>query len=214
MSVSSWKLFLPSLLLFVHTNMKEIISLNVGEKGKRVGSQFWRMISAEHGLSDGGQLGCSSQDRVDRITVFWEETTRGPGESFRPRRIDVEDMERPADTMERIRREVERCDTFQGFQFCNSIESKGMLLQDIKEEYPHKIVNSYSIISQETCQHNIPMLCDLKMYCDSIVLFDVKKMKDICRKNNMNLESDSCHLVARVMADVTSLFRFPAQVFC
>lgn len=211
MSVSSWKLF----TLFVHTTMKEIISLNIGEQGTRVGSQFWRMISAEHGLSEGGQLGCSSQDQVDRITVFWEETTRGPGVSFRPRRIDVEEMERTGDTMERIRREVERCDTLQGFQFCNSMEeSHGMLLQEIKEEYPSKIVNSYSIISQETCQENLPRLSDLQTYSDSVVLFDDKKMKDICRKNNMNFESDSCHLVARVMADVTSLFRFPAQVFC
>ena len=212
MSVSSWNLFLQTLLLFVHTTMKEIISLNVGDQGKRVGSQFWRMISGEHGLSEGGQLGCSSQDQVDRITVFWEETTRGLGVSFRPRRIDVEDMERPRDTMERIRREVERCDTLQGFQFCNSIESKGNLLQDIKEEYPHKIVNSFSIVSQETCQENIMMLNDLKTYCDSVVLFDDKKIKDICTNQKMNLETGACHLVARVMADVTSLFRFPAPV--
>ena len=195
--------------------MKEILSLNMGDQGKRVGSQFWRMISAEHGLSEGGQLGCSSQDRVDRIGVFWEEITRGPGVSFRPRRIDVEDMEmeRPGDTMERIRREVERCDTLQGFQFCHSVEeSNRIILQNIKEEYRHKIVNSYSLIPQDKCQENLPILNDLKTYCDSVVLFDDKKMKDICRNQKMNLETGACHLVARVMADVTSLFRFPAPV--
>ena len=47
--------------------------MNLGEQGTRVGSQFWGMISAEHGLSEGGQLGCSSQHQVDRIGVFWEE---------------------------------------------------------------------------------------------------------------------------------------------
>jgi len=135
--------------------MKEIVSLNIGEHGSRVGSQFWRMISAEHGISDGGQLGCSSQDRVDGIGVFWEETIRGPGVTFRPRRVDVEAAERPGDTMERIRREVERCDTLQGFQLCHSMgETRGMLLRDIKEQYPLKIVNAYSIISPKTCVVN------------------------------------------------------------
>ena len=119
--------------------MKEIVSLNLGEHGARVGSRFWRMISAEHGISDGGQLGCSSQDRVDGIGVFWEETTRGPGGTFRPRRMDVESTERPGDTMERIRREVERCDTFQGFQLCHSIEkSKSLMLQ-----YPLKAARHF-----------------------------------------------------------------------
>ena len=196
-----------------NVTMKEIISLNIGEQGTRVGSQFWRMISAEHGLSEGGRLGCSSQGQLDRIGVFWEEATRGPHMSFRPRRIDVDNMERPRDTLERIRREVERCDTFQGFQLCHSIEkSKSLVLQYLKEEYPCKIVNAYSMISQETCQENKVMLKYLKTYCNSIVLFDDKKIKDICRNQNMDLESEACHLVARVMADVTSLFRFPSQV--
>ena len=60
-------------LEYANVTMKEIISLNLGEQGTRVGSQFWRMISAEHGLSEGGQLGCSSQNQVNRIGVFWEE---------------------------------------------------------------------------------------------------------------------------------------------
>ena len=200
--------------LDMNVTMKEIISLNLGDQGTRVGSQFWRMISAEHGLSEGGQLGCSTQDQVDRIGVFWEENIRGPGLSFRPRRVDVSELERMRDTMERIRREVERCDTFEGFQICQSIEkTKTMLLHDIKEEYPCKIVNAYSTISQETCNKNKVMLGYLKDYCDSIVLFDDKKIKDICRNQKMNPESEACHLIARVMADVTALFRFPSQVW-
>ena len=193
--------------------MKEIVSLNVGDYGARVGSQFWRMISAEHGIIESGQLGCSSQDQVDGIEVFWEETTRGAGVTFRPRRVDVEAAERPGDSLERIRREVERCDTLQGFQLCHSmLESRRMIIRDIKEEYPCKIVNAYSIISQQACVQNIATLSDLKTYCDSVVLFDDKKIKDICRTQhtNMNIESDACHLVARVISDVTSVFRFPS----
>lgn len=87
-----------------------------------------------------------------------------------------------------------------------------MLLRDIKQEYPRKIVNAYSIISQDTRVENLTMLSDLKACCDSVVLFDDKKIKDICKSQNMNFESDACHLVARVMSDVTSVFRFPSQV--
>ena len=192
--------------------MKEVISLNVGEQGIRVGSQFWKMISREHGLNERGQLSCSSQDRLDKIGVFWEENMRGLEVTYRPRRIDVEDMENVTNTTERIRKEVERCDNFQGFQFCQSIEeTKGMLHQVIKEEYPSKIVKSY-LMTQGKSVENKLMLSDLKSNFDSIVLFDAKKMKEIYRTQNMNSDTDACHLVARVMADVTSLFRFPSQV--
>ena len=126
----------------------------------------------------------------------------------------MSDMERLGDIMERVRREVERCDTFQGFQICQSIEeSKTMLLHDIKEEYPCKIVNAYSTISQKTCDKDKVMLSYLKTYCDSIVLFDDKKIKDICTNQKMNIESEACHLIARVIADVSSIFRFPSQVW-
>ena len=58
------------------------------------------------------------------------------------------------------------------------------MLQYLKEEYPCKIVNAYSMISQETCQENKVMLSYRKNYC-----------------NIMNFESEACHLVAKVISE-------------
>ena len=191
--------------------MKEIISVNIGEQGTRVGSQFWRMISREHGLNEAGQLSCSSLDKVDKMGVFWEESRKGQELSYLPRRLDV--VNREEDNIERIRREVERCDSLQGFQVCQSMEeSKRSMFEDIKEEYPCEIIHTYSMMSHETSVENIMTLSDLKTFSDSVVLFDENKVKDICTQNMMNHKSEASHLVARVMADVSSLFRFPSEV--
>lgn len=48
----------------------EIITLQVGQCGNQIGSEFWKQICAEHGISPDGMLQDFATEGNDRKDVF------------------------------------------------------------------------------------------------------------------------------------------------
>ena len=73
--------------------MREIVSLNVGEAGNRVGLNFWNALTEEHGLKPNGiiqdeNVGLLSHDHnnVVQTEVFFYEA---PGDRYVPRALII-----------------------------------------------------------------------------------------------------------------------------
>jgi tubulin gamma len=50
---------------------REIITLQVGQCGNQIGSEFWKQLCAEHGISPGGLLEDYAMQGDDRKDVFF-----------------------------------------------------------------------------------------------------------------------------------------------
>ena len=59
--------------------MREIVHLQVGQCGNRIGSKFWELISEEHCVDPEGclteDLNVQSDPRLENINVYFNETT-------------------------------------------------------------------------------------------------------------------------------------------
>lgn len=126
------------------------------------------------------------------------------------------------------RRQVENCDCLQGFQMVHSIgggSGSGMgslLLKKLKEEYPDRIINTFSVIPSPKVSETVvepynAILSLNEMICntDEAVCIDNEALLDICHSTLKLCHptlSDLNHLVAMTMAGVTACFRFPGQL--
>lgn len=97
-----------------------------------------------------------------------------------------------------------------------------LLMEYLKEEYPDRIIKSYSIIpSPEVCDtivapyNSILSLSHLVDNCDETFCIDNKALYNILSKN-LEIEAptyaDMNHLVSYCMAGITSSLRFPGQL--
>lgn len=67
---------------------REIITFSVGQAGTQVGTEFWKNITAEHGLDfDGNYVGHDPHER-SKIDVFFDESASA--DKFVPRNITVD----------------------------------------------------------------------------------------------------------------------------
>ena len=57
--------------------MREIIDIQVGKCGLQVGSEFWRVISDEHGIDPAGSFHGYSDSQLERINVYYNEACGG-----------------------------------------------------------------------------------------------------------------------------------------
>lgn len=57
--------------------MREIIHLQTGQCGNQIGSKFWEVISEEHGINNQGQFIGTSPSQLDRINVYYNESSAG-----------------------------------------------------------------------------------------------------------------------------------------
>ncbi|KAI1696966.1 tubulin/FtsZ family, GTPase domain-containing protein [Ditylenchus destructor] len=73
--------------------MREIVNIQVGQCGNRIGSKFWEVISDEHGIDPEGD----SDQQLECIYVYYDESSGG---RYVPRSISV-DLE--PSTMDSIR---------------------------------------------------------------------------------------------------------------
>lgn len=64
--------------------MREIVMINVGQCGNKVGEKFWEMISEEHNINSCGRFYGTSILPYQRLNVYYE---HGPKEIFVPRAI-------------------------------------------------------------------------------------------------------------------------------
>ena len=64
--------------------MREIIQLQVGGCGNKIGAQFWKDISSEHGIDSRGAYHGTSDLQLERLNVYY---TEGAGGRYFPRSI-------------------------------------------------------------------------------------------------------------------------------
>ena len=57
--------------------MKEIVSIEAGQCGNQIGAKFWEVISEEHGIDPTGTYYGVSDQQLERINVFYNETLCG-----------------------------------------------------------------------------------------------------------------------------------------
>jgi tubulin beta len=57
--------------------VREIVTLQAGQCGNQVGEAFWTIVSAEHGLDGMGQYTGKEDSQLERISVFFRETSSG-----------------------------------------------------------------------------------------------------------------------------------------
>jgi tubulin beta len=124
-----------------------------------------------------------------------------------------------------VRREAEDCDCLQGFQMTHSLgggTGSGMgtlLLSKIRDEYPDRIINTYSVIPSAKIQdtvvspYNVMLSFEQLIYLtDSTFCIDNQALYDICQKILQlpySTFTDLNYLVSLIMSGVTTCQRFP-----
>merc|ERR1711962_1832886 len=131
------------------SKMREIVHLQAGRCGNQIGAKFWEVISDEHGIDPTGTYHGDSDLQLERINVYYNEASGG---KYVPRSILVDLEPGTMDSvLDVVRKESEGCDCLQGFQLTHSLgggTGSGMgtlLISKIREEYPDRIMNTYSV---------------------------------------------------------------------
>ncbi|KAK8840921.1 hypothetical protein M9Y10_027753 [Tritrichomonas musculus] len=211
--------------------VREIVNIQIGQCGNKIGIQFWDMITRECHLMPTGSY-CGSHDRsFDEIRVYFTETKE---EKFIPRSVLVDfnkyeinqgqimnlfkqenffydhsnfnsnwsscfyasgsEISEPIADI--IRREVELCDSPQGFQLIHSLggftgSCRGSsILSHLQDEYPDLIRSTFSVLpSQKVTDTEIDTyncilsLSQLMLTCDQVFYFDNKDLFDFAYKD-------------------------------
>jgi len=127
-----------------------------------------------------------------------------------------------------VRKEAESADCLQGFQLTHSLgggTGSGMgtlLISKIREEYPDRIMNSYSVVPSPKVSDTVvePYNATLSVHqlvenTDETFCIDNEALYDICFRT-LKLTSptygDLNHLVSLTMSGVTTCLRFPGQL--
>ncbi|XP_077971662.1 tubulin beta-4 chain-like [Styela clava] len=132
------------------------------------------------------------------------------------------------EVMDVARRETESCDCVQGFQLSHSLgggTGSGMgtlLLSKIREEYPDRMVVSYSVVPSPKVSDAVvePYNATLSIHqllesTDETYCIDNEALYDICfrtLKLTTPTYGDLNHLVSTTMSGVTTCLRFPGQL--
>ena len=132
--------------------------------------------------------------------------------------------------MEATRKEAEACDVLQGFQITHSMgggTGSGMgtlLVSKIKEEYPDRIISTYSVIPSPKVSDTVvePYNATLSIHqlvenADQCYALDNEALYDICfrtLKLSNPTYSDLNHLIANAITGTTCSLRFPGQLNC
>ncbi|KAK2095639.1 hypothetical protein P7K49_027055 [Saguinus oedipus] len=112
-----------------------------------------------------------------------------------------------------VRKEAESCDCLQGFQLTHSLgggtgsEMGTLLISKIREEYPGRIMNTFSVVP--------PTVHQLIENTDETYCIDNEALYDICfrtLKLTTPTYGDLNHLVSAIMSGVTTCLSFPGQL--
>ncbi|CAN6672184.1 tubulin beta chain [Trichomonascus vanleenenianus] len=130
--------------------------------------------------------------------------------------------------MDAVRREAEQADSLQGFQVAHSLgggTGSGLgtlLLTRIKEEYPDRMLSTYSVLPSPRVSDTITepynavlSFHQLVEYADATYCLDNEALYDICTKT-LRIPSPGYNelnqLIAMVMSGVTTCLRYPGQL--
>ena len=131
-------------------------------------------------------------------------------------------------TMDVIRREAEACECLQGFQLTHSLgggTGSGLgtlLLAKIKEEFPDRMIMSYSVFPSATVSETVTepynttlSINQLLENVDETVVIDNEALNKICTQT-LNIKTpsfaDMNQLVSRAMSGITACLRYPGQL--
>ncbi|KAK7048245.1 tubulin beta chain [Favolaschia claudopus] len=75
--------------------MREIVHLQIGQCGNQIGSEFWQVVSQEHGLDHSGHYSDNTDQRttdlqLERISVYYNEVNGAGSAKYVPRAILVD----------------------------------------------------------------------------------------------------------------------------
>ncbi|XP_012364280.1 tubulin beta-8 chain isoform X9 [Nomascus leucogenys] len=198
--------------------MREIVLTQAGQCGNQIGAKFWEVISDEHAVDSAGTYHGDSHLQLERINVYYNEASGG---RYVPRAVLV-DLE--PGTMDSV-----RSGPFgQIFQLTHSLgggTGSGMgtlLLSKIREEYPDRIINTFSILPSPKVSDTVvePYNATLSVHqlienADETFCIDNEALYDICSRT-LKLPTptygDLNHLVSATMSGVTTCLRFPGQL--
>ncbi|KAJ1909350.1 structural constituent of cytoskeleton [Tieghemiomyces parasiticus] len=127
-----------------------------------------------------------------------------------------------------VRKEVENCDSLQGFQITHSLgggTGSGLgtlLVSKIREEYPDRMMATFSVLPSPKVSDTIvePYNATLSVHqlvenSDQTFCIDNQALYDICQ-NTLKLSAPTYshlnNLVTTVMSGVTTCLRFPGQL--
>lgn len=130
--------------------------------------------------------------------------------------------------LDTVRKEAEGCDCLQGFQVVHSLgggTGSGMgslLLGKIREEYPDRIISTFSVIPSPKVSDTVvePYNATMSIHhlvenTDETYVVDNEALYDVCYRT-LKLPTPSYadlnHLVSAAMAGVTTCIRFPGQL--
>lgn len=130
--------------------------------------------------------------------------------------------------LDSVRKEVEACDSLQGFQLTHSLgggTGSGfgtLLLSKLKEHYQDRMVMTFSVfpsprVSDTVVEpyNTVLSVHQLLEYSDMCMVIDNEALYDITTRT-LRLQAptytDLNHLVSAVMSGVTASFRFPGQL--
>ncbi|PNF17045.1 Tubulin beta-2 chain [Cryptotermes secundus] len=127
-----------------------------------------------------------------------------------------------------VRKEVESCDCLRGFQLTYSLGGGTgsvmgtLLLSNIREEYPDRIMCTYSIIPSPKVSDTVvvPYNTTLSFHqllekTDQTYCIDNEALYDICSRTlklTTPTFADLDHLISLTMSGVTTSLRFPGQL--
>ncbi|XP_063485800.1 tubulin beta-8 chain-like isoform X6 [Symphalangus syndactylus] len=198
--------------------MREIVLTQAGQCGNQIGAKFWEVISDEHAIDSAGAYHGDSHLQLERINVYYNEASGG---RYVPRAV-LMDLE--PGTMDSV-----RSGPFgQIFQLTHSLgggTGSGMgtlLLSKIREEYPDRIINTFSILPSPKVSDTVvePYNATLSVHqlienADETFCIDNEALYDICSRT-LKLPTptygDLNHLVSATMSGVTTCLRFPGQL--
>jgi len=126
-----------------------------------------------------------------------------------------------------VRKNVEACELFQGFQLSHSLGGGSgsglgtLLLTKLKEEYPDRMISTFSVFPSKVSDTVVePYNATLSIHqllesCDEVFCIDNEALSNICTKT-LQIKTpkfqDMNSLVSKVMAGVTCSLRFPGQL--
>ncbi|EFA09822.2 Tubulin beta-1 chain-like Protein [Tribolium castaneum] len=223
--------------------MREIVHLQIGQAGNNIGSKFWERINVYFNEATGGRyvpravlvdLEAGTMDTVrsgpfgrlfapDNF-VFGRE---GAGNNFAKGHY-TEGAELADTVLDITRKEAEGCDCLQGFQIVHSLgggTGSGLgclLLGKIREEYPDRIISTFSIIPSPKVSdtvvepyNTVMSIHHLVENTDETYIIDNEALHDICfrtLKLSAPTLADLNHLISAAMSGITACIRFPGQL--
>ena len=178
---------------------------------------------------------CSDPDDNSKIItgdnpeIYFYEYKHRKVNSVWPYYYSFDEIENDEKIIEAVRKETEKCNSFQGFQFVHSLgggRGSGLccyLLQKLQDEYPDRKKITYSIFPSENASNffycepynfvlSVPFLTN---YADQVICIDNEGILNVCNEYFRSIGfsfNDMNFLISLMMSNFTCSMRFDDQL--